>query len=124
MHRAEVAIIREALQNFIVTGRLKVGQHPLHDKVYNRRFVPDIEIKRDKLLPQAIFRLIIESGGAPPFVFVGNRPHQDIARNHIIEVKVESDFIIKAEILRTNRVSVDQAIVEGHDLSIEKPQEK
>ena len=103
LDRVEVVIIREALQNLIVTGRLKVGQHPLYDKVHNRRCVPDIEIKRDKLLPQAIFRLIIESGGTPPFVFVGDRPYQDIARNDMIEVKIESDFIIEAEILRTNR---------------------
>ena len=97
--RVEIAIIRKALQNLVVTGWLKIGQHPLHDEVYNRRCVPDIKVKRDKFLPQAKFWLVIERGRIPPFTFIGDRPVHDIPESDVIKVEVEGDIVIEAKIL-------------------------
>jgi hypothetical protein len=49
--RMKVGVIREPLQKLVVTGRLKIGEHALHEEVHNRRRVPDIKVERNQFLP-------------------------------------------------------------------------
>ena len=83
-----------------------------------------MEVERIELLPQAKFRLIIERRRIPPLVFVGDRPLQNVSRNDVIEMQIEGDAIIESEIFRADRICMDQAVVEGENLSLEIQQEK
>src|SRR6516164_2083234 len=52
------------------------------------------------------FRIIVQAAAAKPFVPIGDRPTDHIAKRVMIEVQIERDIVVEAYILCIDRVTV------------------
>ena len=50
--------------------------------------------------------IIVQAAAAKPFVPIGDRPTDHIAKRIMIEVQVERDIVVEAYVLRIDRVTV------------------
>src|SRR5215208_4286261 len=70
------------------------------------------------------FRIIVQSAAAKPFVPVGDRPADHIAKRIMIEVQVKRDTVVETYVLRIDRVTLYHAYCKCDDPPALAPQEE
>src|SRR5689334_11161264 len=109
----EIAVIREPSQGLVVAGRYDPWQQQPENRVRKRGAKTHIEVERIEIMPHPEFRFVAETRASKPLVTVGNRPVHHIANRVVIEMEVEGDRIVEADILPEKTVAFDHAEAEG-----------
>src|SRR5258706_1202830 len=116
--------VGETLQYRIAARRLEPRQDPLHEEVDERRGVPHVEIERRELATEVQLRIVIEGAADIPLQPARHAPRQEVAQRMKVQVQVECDAVVEAEVLVVERVAVHHAEAEGDGLPCLAPDEE
>src|SRR5262245_42317581 len=93
-------IVVEALEDRVVPGRLEQRQERPEQGIQEIRRVAHIDIEGSQPEAQMIFRLVVQPGAAERAEPLADRPLDQVPYDDEIEVDVEGDRIIEADVLR------------------------
>src|SRR6476619_6542776 len=116
--------VGEFWQHGIVSRRLKQLHHATENWIQQGLSVSNVEIERCQIAAEMQLRIIIERAAAIEGQAVINRPAQNVAQGVKIEMQIERDGIVQAEIFVVDRAVVHHANAESNNASIESPDKK
>src|SRR5436189_6089901 len=120
----ELACVPEFLQDRIVPGRFEKSQRAPEDLVQERRRVQHVKIEREQVATQMELRLVVERAAPIALEALLDRPGEDVAQRVEIEMKIERDAVIEAEVVVIDDAVVHQGDAERHRLSVLAPDKK
>src|SRR5437763_12758628 len=113
--------VGEFRQDGIVARRFKQFQHPTENWIQQGLSVSDVKIERCQIATEMQLRIIVERAAAVEGQVAIDCPAQNVAQGVEIEMQVERDGIVVAEIFVENRPIVHQAHADRYEPAIESP---
>src|SRR5580704_10672244 len=104
--RPELVVISEHLQRLVVARRLDPRKNSAKDCVADRRRVPHVKIDWIELIPQVELGIVVQGAAMKSFVAARDPPADQIAERVMVQMQVERDLIIQAEILPMDRIAL------------------
>src|SRR5258708_5774580 len=83
--------------------------------------MPHVKVDRIQLVSQMQLGIVVEAAAAEPFVPAGDPPAYEVAEGVMVQVQIERDRVVEAEILGVNRIALQDARTEGDDFPVLAP---
>ena len=116
--------VGELSQHRIVTSWLEEFCGTSKDWVYQRHGVPDVQIKGNQMTFQVQLGIVIQWSAAVIPQTLLKRPRNDVAQSVEVQVQIQRDRIIHAEVFVVNAIPMNKTEAERDDLSVLSPDEK
>src|SRR5205085_5568239 len=116
--------VSKTLQDRIVPGRLEKFQSGPEDWIQPRRSVLHVKIERIEIAAEVKFWMIIQRAAPITLQTLRERPADDVAEGVEIQMEVQRDAVVEAEVIVIDGSVVHQGDAKGNRLSVLSPEKK
>src|SRR5881398_1165724 len=111
-------------QHGIVSRRFKQLHHATENWIQQGLGMSDVEIERCQIATEMQLRIVVERAAAIEGQAVIDGPAENVTQGVKIQMQIERDGIVEAEIFVVDRAVVHHANAESNDALIEPPDKK